>query len=168
MIARLTIIVAIAAGAWFGWAWLFPSDERQIRAVLERIAEGVSAMDDEQGSGLDAMARLAALQDEFAPTATIDAAPPFDRVNGRQALIAAALRVRGATGQLEIEFADVTIDVAADRQTATAAVTAEAQFDAPDGGRTLDARELAMTFTRLDDRWVIATVVLMETLGRPR
>lgn len=167
--ARAVLVVGLAIGAWFAWAWLFPSDEAQIRGVLERIAEGVSGAGAGEGEGgLDRLARLAALQEEFAPDAAIDAGPPFGRVNGRQAIVAAAARVGGAARRVELTFPDVAITVADDRESAEAVVTAQAEYDANAGGRVVDARELDLRFARVDGRWVINGVVLIDTLTRPQ
>jgi hypothetical protein len=165
LIKRAVLVVVVLIGLWAGWRWLFPGDEAQIRAVLERIAEGVGG-GGEGGGGVEALARAASLRNEFAPDVIVNAGPPFQRINGREAIIGAAARLNSATRNLELRFPDATVDVAADRQTATAVVTAEARFDQPGGGRGLDARELEVTFRRLDDRWVISAVTLIEPLKR--
>jgi hypothetical protein len=146
-----------------GWQWLFPSDEAQIAALLERIADGVSGGAEEGSMGR--LARAASLRDEFAPDVTVDAGPPFQRIKGREAIIALAARTGGAVRNLTISFPDVAIAVASDRQSATAVVTAEARFD-EDGGRGIDARELELAFTRLEGDWVISVVTLVRPIER--
>ena len=163
MIRNLVIAVAVAAGLWFGWHWLFPSDEAQIVAVLERIADGVSGGADE--GDMARLARAASLRNEFAPDVTVDAGPPFQRIKGREAIIGAAARTRGSVRDLAITFPDVAIAVAPDRQSATAVVTAEARFD-EGGGRGIDARELELAFTRHEGNWVISAVTLVAPLQR--
>jgi hypothetical protein len=163
LIRNLVIAAAVGAGLWYGWHWLSPSDEAQIVAVLERIAEGVSGGAD-QGD-VARLARAASLRNEFAPDVTVDAGPPFARLNGREAIIGAAARTSGSVRNLAITFPDVSVAVAPDRQSATAVVTAEARFD--DGGRrTLDARELELAFTRHEGNWVISAVTLVRPLDR--
>lgn len=163
MIRNLAIVVAAAAGLWFGWQWLFPSDEARIVAVLERIADGVSIGAAEGDVGR--LARAASLRNEFAPDITVDAGPPFERIRGREAIIGAAARTSGRVRNLQITFPDVAITVAPDRQSATALVSAEARFD--DGaGPGIDARELELEFTRNDDDWVISAVTLVQALQR--
>jgi hypothetical protein len=161
---RSLVITAIAAVAMFlGWHWLFPSDEAQIVAVLERVAESVSSGADDNDVGR--LARAASLGREVAPDVTVDAGPPFGRLAGREAVIGAAARTGGRVRNLQITFPDVSIAVASDRQSATAVVIAEARFD--DGGaRSLDARELELGFTRRDGQWVISAITLVEGLQR--
>ena len=163
MIRNLIIVVAVAASLWFGWQWLFPSDEARIVSVLERIADGVSSGADEGNMGR--LARAASLRNEFAPDVTVDAGPPFQRIRGRDAIVGVAARTSDTVRNLEITFPDVAITVAPDRQSATAVVTAEARFD-EGGGPGIDARELELEFTRMDDDWVISAVTLVQALQR--
>ena len=159
----LFLAAVMAAGLWFGWRWMFPNDEAQIVAVLERIADGVSggAAEGEVGR----LARAASLRNEFAPDVTVEAGPPFQRLKGREAIIGAAARTSGSVRNLEVRFPDVDITIAPDRQSATALVTAEARFD-EGGGRAVDARELEIGFARLDGAWVIASITLIQPLQR--
>lgn len=156
------LAVVLVAG-WTAWQWAFPSDEAQIEAVLERIAENLA------GGAAEAevarLARAASLRHEFAPDVVIDAGEPLQRINGREALVGMAARLHGTVRNLEVRFHDLAIVVAPDRQAATATVTAEARFD--DGaGRGIEARDLAMTFTRVDGDWVVASVSLIRALER--
>ena len=164
---RLIGAAVLLLALWFGWQWLFPDDQSQIRAVFARISAIVEASASaETGSGgIEGLARVASLQQEFAPDATVDAGAPLQRLKGRQPIVAAAARVLLAARDLELRFPDITIDVAGDRQTATAIVTAEAYFDQA-GQRTMDARELELTFMRVEDRWVIGAVSLIQPLER--
>jgi hypothetical protein len=163
LIRTLAIAIAAGAGLWCGWQWLFPSDEAQIVAVLERVADAVSSGDAD--GDLGRLARAAALGNEFAPDVTVDAGPPFHRIRGREAIIGAAARTRGNVRRLEIAFPDVTIAVAPDMHTATAVVTAEVRFDAGEG-RGIDARELELEFTRHEGNWVISAITLVQPLQR--
>lgn len=163
MIKHVALVFAAAAGLWVGWQWLFPSDEAQIAAVLERIADGVSG-GAEQGS-VGRLARAAALANEFAADVTVDAGPPFERITGREAIVAVVARRAGTARNLTVTFPDVAIAIAPDRQSATAVVTAEARFD--DGGtRSMDARELELAFTRQESTWVISAVAVVRPLER--
>jgi hypothetical protein len=154
-------VLLISAVLWAGWQWWVPDDERRIRQTLDRIADAVGG----NGGGIEALAQVAALQEEFDPDVVVDAGPPFQRLVGRQSIIGAAARVRTTARNLEISFPDIAVTVADDRQSATALVTAEARFD-EGGGRSIDARELELGFKRLDDRWVVSSVALVEPLKR--
>jgi hypothetical protein len=168
LIRRAILIGVVGAAVWFGWQWLWPDDEAQIRAVLERIADGLGGEGGADGAAgaIGAVARVAALQEEFHPEATVDAGPPFQRLVGRPAIVAAAGRARASVFNLEVRFPDLDVTIESDRQTATAVVTAEAYFNQAGGQRALEARELEMAFARFDNRWVISQVTLVQPLER--
>jgi hypothetical protein len=155
---RAIVVVLTLAGAWFGYGWLFPGDTAQIRGVLARIAD---AFEGDDGVGVQDLARIRALQDDFAPDAVVDAGAPFLRLTGREAIVSAAGRVRAVTRNLSVRFPEIEIIVADDRQTAAATVTAEARFDDADGHRDLEAREFDLQFVRRDGQWVIMSVTLI-------
>lgn len=165
MIARLIVIAVLVGAVYFGWRWMFPDDEAQIRGVLVSIADGLET-EGGDASSVQGLARVAALQNEFAPDAIIVAGPPFQRLTGRQAIVAAAARVRVAVRNLEIDFPEIAISVAGDRQTATALVTAEAHFADAAASRGLNARDFEVAFARLDGRWVVTSATLIEPLER--
>ena len=162
MTRRLVLLAVLMPAFYFGWQWLFPDHETEIRALLARIEDGIENEDDQGAQGL---ARVAALQNDFAVDATVEAGPPFQRLNGRQAIVAAAARVRVAVRNLDVEFTDVEITIAANGESASAFLTAEARFDEA-GGRAIDARELEIAFSRTDRRWVVSSVVVVQALKR--
>jgi hypothetical protein len=160
---KAIVLVLVGAGLWAGWRLLFPSDEAQIRALLDRVGDTLSSAASE--GDVARLARVASLREELAPNVTVDAGPPFKRVTGREALIGALARMRGTLRNVEVTFPDVSVAVAPDRQTAVAVVAAEAQFEDA-GGRRNDARELDVEFARTDGRWVIAAVTGVSPLRR--
>jgi hypothetical protein len=161
---RVAILCAVVGLIVFGWRWWFPSDEAQIRAVLSKVEDALSAPS--EGGALATAARVAALQQEFATDVVVEAGPPFQRLVGRQEVISAAGRLSVSVYQLEVRFPEVDVTVGEDGRTATAIVAAEAHFNETGGGRTFEARELEMTFTRNEERWVIASVALIQPLER--
>jgi hypothetical protein len=165
LIQRAVILAVIAASLWFGWRWMFPDDEAQIKAVLARIAEGLGGDTGSNGE-VGRIARAASLRNEFAPDVTIDAGAPLQRLTGRDSIIGAAARMNSTVRNLEIQFPDVSVHVDPDRQTATATVTAEARFEDRAGIRVIDARELEVGFKRIDGNWVISAVTVMRPLER--
>ena len=160
-IRHLGFIALAAAALYFGWRWWFPSDEAQIHAVLDRIAEGIGsgASDGEVGR----LARAAGLRNDLDPNVVIEAGEPFARLTGRDTAIGMAARLNSTARNLEVDFEDVEITVHDGRTTADVSLSAIARFD-EGGGRGLDARELNVIFKRLDGRWVVAEVTLVRAL----
>jgi hypothetical protein len=162
VIRHVILVVAAVAGLWVLSQWWFPGDEAQIRAVLDRIAAGISA--EASDSQVGRAARVAALADAFDPEVIVSAGPPFSKVVGRDMVLGTAARMNATIRNLEIAFRDVQVTVADDHSQATVMLTAEARFDEGSGGRGLEARELQVTLRPTDDGWVVARAVLRETL----
>ena len=159
--AVATVIVLLAV--WFGWRYFFPSDEAQIRGVLDRIANAVSAGAAGEGE-VARIARAASVRNVLDPQIVVDAGPPFSTITGRDALIGALARLNATVRDLDVEFDDVQVTVAPDRATARASLTAEAHVRDERGGQALEARELDVTFRRLEGDWVVSEVALVRAL----
>jgi len=158
----LAVALAVFAG-WLAWGWLFPSDEAQIRATLDRVAAAVGS---DAGDGdLARLGRVAGLRQEFHPDLCVDAGPPFRELRGREAVVAAAARTGGVLRELEISFEDVVVAVDGEGLQARVSLVAEARFrEGEAAGRAYEARELDIVMVRHEDRWVIREVVLVGAL----
>jgi hypothetical protein len=164
MIPQRVVLIGVAVAAlWFGYPWLFPNDDAQIRSVLERIAEAVGSGAEQQGD-VSRLARAAAVRNQLDPQITVDAGPPFSRMSGRDAIIGTIARMNGTVSDLEVVFADVQITVDPTRSSAKVYLTAQAQYRDGGGARGLEARELDLTFRRLDGDWVVSDVARVRTL----
>jgi hypothetical protein len=161
-IQRVIVLIVVVAAAWFGWRYLFPSDEAQIRSALERIAEAVGS-DGEQGE-VARIARAASMRNELDPKIVVEAGPPFSGMSGRDTVVAAVARLNGSVPDLEVDLSDVQITVAPDRTTARGSLTVDAHFRDERGERVRDARELDLIFRRLDGDWVVTQVTLVRAL----
>ena len=162
MIARAVMIALIVAGAWFGWRWLFPSDEAQIHAVLDRIAEAVGT--GAQEGEIERLARAASLRNHLDAGITVDAGPPFKDLSGRDVIIGTVSRLNSTIRDLEIRFVDVQISIPPDRSTANVYMTAEARFRGPQDEPSLEARELDVLFRKIEGNWVVSEVAFVRTL----
>jgi len=163
MIRRAVIIVVAIAALWFGWRWLFPSDEAQIHRALNRIARAASSGAVGEGE-VARMARSVSIRSALDPEITVDAGPPFNQTRGRDVLIGAVARLSTTVQDLEVRFADVQISVDAGGTSAQVYTTAEALFRDGQGERGIEARELDLTFRRLQGDWVVSRVVPVPTL----
>ncbi len=163
MLRRVVLAVALAATAWFASRWLFPSDEAQIRAVLDRIADAVGSGAREQGD-VARLARAASIHTALDPDITVDAGPPFSALSGRDAIIGSVARFNRAPRDLKVELVDVQIQVAPDRSNASVYLTAEATFVDASGDRGLEARELTLSMKRREGDWVVSGVTPVRTL----
>jgi hypothetical protein len=163
MMRRLAVIAFALAALWFGWRWLFPSDQVQIHRVLDQIARAAGS----GAAGESEVARIArsvSIRSALDPDITVDAGPPFDSTSGRDVLIGAVARFSTTMNDLEVRFADVEITVDPSRTSAKVYTTAEALFRDGSGDRGVEARELDLTFRHLEGDWVLSRVAPVPTL----
>jgi hypothetical protein len=160
---RVVLIVVAVAAVWVSFEWLFPDDEARIRAVLERIADAVGG-GAEQESEVARLARAASVRNQLDPQIAVDAGPPFSRISGRDAIIGTIARLDGTVDDLEVHFDDVAITVDPGGDSAKVHLTAEARYRDSAGARGFEARELDLTFRRLDGDWVLSDVAQVRTL----
>jgi hypothetical protein len=114
---------------------------------------------------LSGLGRAAALREEFAPDVKVDAGSPFARIDGRDALLATAARLRGMVPELDVRFVDVDVAVDGEGRAARVSATAEARFRrAGSEAREVDARELDIDYGKAAGRWVITSVRLVDVL----
>ena len=163
MIRRVVVIAFALAALWFGWRWLFPSDEVQIHRVLDRIAKAAGSGEEGEG-GVARIARFASIRSALDPEITVDAGPPFQPTSGRDVLIGMVARLKTTMKDLDVRFADVQISVDPNRSSAKVYTTAEALFRDASGDRGVEARELDLTFRRLEGDWVVSGIAAVRTL----
>jgi hypothetical protein len=96
MVRRIVPIVVAAPALWFGYRWLFPGDEAQIRGVLARIADAVSSGEGQDGQ-VSRLARVAGVRNHLDPQISVDAGAPFNRMTGRDTIIGTIARVYSTT-----------------------------------------------------------------------
>jgi hypothetical protein len=160
-LARAGLLVVVAAAAVAAYLWWY-SAERQIRRVLVSVEEGFTHTG--PSGGLGAVSAAAALHPYFSEHVVIDAGRPLAAVQGRDAVLAAAARLRSTTPAFRVEFVDVQIDLAEDALSASIDCTAMATLQDRAGQESVDAREVIITMHVQDGRWVITHARTVEVL----
>jgi hypothetical protein len=160
---RIILSAVVVAAAVLGYRYFFPGDEAKIRGVLERIAAAVSAGAEEEGE-MSRLARAASVRNELDPEISVDAGPPFRRMQGRDAIIGTIARLRGSVRDLVVSFEDVDVTIDPDGTSAQVYLTAEARYRDGSGARGLEARELEVAMRKLEGDWVVSKVTLVRTL----
>ncbi len=160
---RLVLFAALLAlGVWL-WFVLFPSPEKVIRQRLTELARTASF-----SSGESNLARLAGAQNLagfFATNVEINIDVPGriqHRLLGRDEIQQAALGARSALSGLDVQFPDIKITVAPDKQSAVADLTVEANVA---GQRDSIVQEMKFTFQQTDGEWLITRVETVHTLS---
>jgi hypothetical protein len=158
------ILMLVVAGlaAWAAWrAW--PSDERRITRALEALAADTSV--DAVEAPVERLARAARIGAAFTEDATLEPGGHVPAVEGRDAIVALAARLRGTDLTGRLRFADVTVSIDADRNGARTTMTATITTrERQTGGDTTDAREVEMRWVRQDGHWRISRAAVVSTL----
>ncbi|MBP1634514.1 MAG: hypothetical protein H6Q10_1088 [Acidobacteria bacterium] len=164
--SRLIRVVAVAvalAAILGGWRW-WNGPERQIRRLLSDVAADLS---DRSGQrGLARAAEVAALGRHLAAGVRVEPGRPFEPIEGRDAVVAAAAGLRSASPGMRVAFTDVGIVLARDRRSAAVDATATATFRDRPGARQVEAREVLLALTLAEGRWVIAQARAVPVLER--
>jgi hypothetical protein len=164
-VMRLAFVLALAGLGYVLYSWYWPSDEGRIRDALDDLAATVSEPD---GDGLGQMARAARLGSFFAQDVVVDLGAPYGRIEGRDTVMALAAKAPVPGEGLDVRFVDVSIDVAPGGEDAVVHLTATVASRGRPFDSSLDAKELEMAWRKVDDTWVIARVIGVSPLERPR
>ncbi len=161
---RLMLLAGVmAAGVWL-WLTLFPGPEKIIRHRLAEIARLASFNANENPlAALGGAQKLAgfcspALQVKLAAPASVE--HTFDN---REEIVQSDLAVRAAFGgSLKVEFVDVLVTIAPDKQSAEADLTARMQSA---GSNDLNAQEIKFTLKKVDGQWLVTRVETIRTFS---
>jgi SnoaL-like domain len=162
-ILRLVLLAAaIAAGVWL-WTVLFPGPEKIVRQRLAKVAADVSF-----GPGQNPLVaannaeRLASLFSTNVEV-TVNVPGRFEhKFASREDITEAVAAAHQAVSALKVQFLDITVAVAADKQSAIAELTVKAQAA---GDQDFIVQELKFTFEKTGGDWLITRVETVRTLS---
>jgi hypothetical protein len=147
--AGIGAVLALLAAAGYWW-WRRP--ERQIQAILDDVAEAFTH--DGKDSGLESLAAVAALRPHLAPDVSFEL-PGSARIEGREAAITAAARVRARSQSVRVRFFDAETTFT-DDASAEVVVTSEVATATESGQDLIDVHRLTATLHRIANRWVVS------------
>jgi hypothetical protein len=160
----IVALVLIGLGVW-GWRVLFPAPGKIIRARLLQLARTVSfeTKDGIVPRGLKAQK----LPEFFTPDVVIrfDIRAYGARTwNGRDELMSElGPAMQGHRGGVKVEFLDVTVTLAPDRQTAVANLTARVTLPAEND---FIVQECNLQLKKVERKWLIYRVETVKTLSQ--
>jgi hypothetical protein len=152
--ARALLLLALLAACFVGYRY-WASDERQIRRLLDDVADGVSQAEGE--AGVAGLAEIASLNRYLAADVTVEATLPTRAaaVRGSQDIVSTVGRFRATFPVVTLSFENVTISIDSD-SAATAQAIANTDIRDKDGARDDGVWQVVLSLARLDGRWVIA------------
>jgi len=162
-ISGLILLLVLAALSVWLWFVLFPSPEKVIRQRLTKLAHTASF-----SSGEGNLAKLATAEDiagYFATNVEIDINVPGrlqHTLVGRADIRQAALGARERLNAMKVQFPDIKVTVASDKQSATADLTIEVTIA---GEPDSIVQEMKFSFQKTDDGWLITRVETVRTLS---
>jgi len=159
---RLVLLaVLVAAGVWL-WAVFFPSPEKVIRQRLAEIARLASFSPNE--NPLAALGGAQKLAGFCSPDLHVKLAVPVNAdhtFESRDEIAQADLAARSALGgMLKVEFVDVLVTLAPDKQSAVADLTARIQT-----GSDLNMQEIKFTLKKVDGQWLVTRAETIRTFS---
>jgi len=117
---KRTVLIVIALGAVLAGYLYWASDERQIRRLLDGVADAVSQ--EEGAGGVVGLAEVAGLTRYLAPDVTFEPGAPFRAISGAQEIVSTVGRLRAVMTAVDLTFSDPQIAV--DGRTASVRTTA--------------------------------------------
>jgi hypothetical protein len=161
---RLLLLAGVmVAGVWL-WTVFFPGPEKIIRRRLAEIARLASFTADENPlASLGGAQKLAGF---CSPNLQLKLAAPANiehTFESRDEIAQSALAARSSLdGGFKIEFVDVLVTLAPDKQSAVADLTARMQSAR---SRELNVQEIKFTFKKADGKWLVTRVETIRTFS---
>jgi len=156
----ILLAIVVALGAWL-WTVLFPSPEKVIGKRLAAVAHDVSFGANENPLAIASKAGTLAELFTTNVQVTLEASGGDRSFDGRDELMQAAAGAHAAVSSLAVQFMDITITVAPDRQSATASVVVHVRV----GGEKDDfLQPLKFSFQKSGRDWLIRKVETLHTL----
>ena len=154
MTTRVLLAVALIGACVLGYRY-WAADERQIRRLLDNVAESVTQAEGE--AGVTGLAEFAGLSSYLIPDVTIEATLPTRAaaMRGAQDVVSTVGRFRTVFPVVTLSFEDVRVSVDSD-SAATAHAVARTEMRDKDGARETGAWDVVLSLERRDGSWLIA------------
>jgi hypothetical protein len=161
-VKRIVGLLILLGLGWLGWQHFFPNEEDRIRRMLDGVAETLSipAKESVMGMGI----AVDKLLGHVMPDVEVDVEVPGDgrhTFSGREEVRDAVLAAHRNWSGLKVQFLDVNVALAPDKQTATVELTAKA---AQEGAKELLVQEVKLQLRRQDRQWRVSRAETVKPL----
>ena len=154
----VVVVAAVALGAYLYWT----SDDRQIRRLLDSVAEAVSQ---EEGAGVAGLAEVASLNRYLAPDVTLEPGEPFRPITGGPDVVSTVGRLRAVMTTVQLDLSDVKVEI--DSPLASAYAVARLTLRDRDGNQRLEVRDVLVALEKRDAGWVITAARALRLIASP-
>jgi ketosteroid isomerase-like protein len=153
---QLFLVTVAAVVGIFLWTIIFPSPQHVIRARLNEMARDASFTDGQSSlSGYLAAQTIGAFFSTNVQVVLNDPGTMVDTLNGRDQIIQTMIGIHQSVNNFKVDFPDINVTVAPDKNSATADLTIRAQVGGKDDSI---AEEMKLTFEKIDGQWLITHV----------
>jgi len=159
----ILLVFLLAIGIWL-WFILFPSPEKIIRTRIAKLARDASFSSNQNPVVIAYDAQKLGGYFSTNVEVNLDVPGKFNHAfMGREEIVQAAIVARPSVMGLKVEFPDVNVTVAPDKNSAVADVTLEATVY---GEHDMIVEEMKFTFEKSEGRWLIKKVETVRTLSQ--
>ena len=163
-IVRLVVVLLLLALSFWVWKYFFPTPEIAIRRQLMDVARlaSFSPRDSAIAKTLAVKNLMDSCTDDIEISVDIQG---WQRATftGKQDLQQSALVVRHQLSSLSVEFLDINVSLAPNKQTAIVNLTAKIRVP---GEKDFFPQELKFTMKKVDGKWLIRKIETVRTLSR--
>jgi hypothetical protein len=169
MFRIVSLAALVAAGVWL-WTVIFPSPEKIVRNRLASVASRASFPHGE--NPIVIAARSESLAGYFNTNVEVNInwsehvsrefAGHENNSISRAEITQASAGLRRKLDNLKVEFPDMSVTVAPDKQSAVASVVVKIQIA---GGKDVLLQEMKFTFRKIESDWLITRVETVRTLS---
>jgi hypothetical protein len=160
---RIILLAVLAGLGFWGWRVLFPSPEQVIRKLLVEVSRTASFPANE--GALARVANAQALTSYCNPDVeiTVDV-PGYSRrtFNGIAEVLQAVVLARSTGRTFNVEFLDIIVTLAPDRNSAVANLTAKGTLS---GANDIYIQELRFDLRKVQGKWLIFRAETVNTLS---
>jgi hypothetical protein len=162
LLRLLLAALLIAAGVW-AWQAFFPGPEKAIRRNLKDFAQAVSFSGNEGPLTKVSKSQTAAAFCTTNIEISFEASGyPPQSLSGTAELFQALMLVRSRLSAFQVEFLDVVISLAPNKESAVADLTARGRSP---GERDIQVMELKFTLRKIKGQWLIRKIETVKTLS---
>ena len=162
-VLRLVVLLVLAGLGYWGWRVWFPGPEEVIRKRLNELAQAASFTGNE--GTLAKLAGAQALTTFCTPDVEITVDIPGhsrQTLTGHDELLQAAAGARSYANGCNVEFFDILVTVAPDKNSAVAELTAKANVPRE---RDFYVQELKFALKKVEGKWLISHAETVKVLS---
>jgi len=166
MVNRWPMLLAVAGALLFGAWWLLGGDG-ELKKIERQSDHLVAAMHKTPGNGLLGLAtRASEIAGFFSRQARITPGEPLPAINSREELMGLAAHTLQAVSTLEVKILDRELNWVRPNEQAAMRLAVEIVAQAQ-GERQKLLYTYDVTWVREEERWVIASAQVCESIRRP-